>query len=94
MSTSEVMVSRRNSPTRSMIAGATSTKKAGREMRADRMRAPATTLMAERLLRPGVGLATMNERASMLGGTLVAGPTSRGGVVHAVLPVVDLPLTP
>jgi signal transduction histidine kinase len=35
---------------------------------------------------PGVGIASMRERAAELGGTLSAGPTSRGGAVHALLP--------
>ena len=36
----------------------------------------------------GVGLSSMRERAEELGGTLRAGPTSEGGRVHAVLPLV------
>ena len=36
----------------------------------------------------GVGLASMRERAAELGGTCVAGPTSAGGRVDAVLPTV------
>lgn len=35
----------------------------------------------------GVGIASMGERAAELGGTLSAGSTSRGGRVHAVLPI-------
>ncbi len=37
--------------------------------------------------RLGVGLTSMTERASELGGRLVAGPTDHGGRVHAVLPL-------
>src|SRR5690606_19216684 len=36
---------------------------------------------------PGVGLRSMHERAAELGGTLTAGPTDRGGRVHALLPL-------
>ncbi|MEV1168862.1 sensor histidine kinase [Nonomuraea sp. NPDC049784] len=35
----------------------------------------------------GVGLRSMLERAAELGGTLTAGPTNRGGRVHALLPL-------
>jgi signal transduction histidine kinase len=35
----------------------------------------------------GVGLQSMHERAGELGGTLTAGPTNRGGRVHALLPL-------
>jgi signal transduction histidine kinase len=35
----------------------------------------------------GVGLRSMHERAAELGGTLTAGPTNRGGRVHALLPL-------
>ncbi|MEV1205729.1 sensor histidine kinase, partial [Microbispora rosea] len=35
----------------------------------------------------GVGLRSMHERAGELGGTLTAGPTDRGGRVHARLPL-------
>ncbi|GLW99909.1 sensor histidine kinase [Microtetraspora sp. NBRC 16547] len=35
----------------------------------------------------GVGLRSMHERAAELGGTLTAGPTDRGGRVHAQLPL-------
>jgi two-component system NarL family sensor kinase len=37
--------------------------------------------------RPGVGLASMRERATELGGTLSAGPGPHGGTVVAVLPL-------
>jgi two-component system NarL family sensor kinase len=37
--------------------------------------------------RPGVGLASMRERATELGGTLSAGPGPHGGTVSAVLPL-------
>jgi signal transduction histidine kinase len=37
--------------------------------------------------RPGVGLASMRERATELGGTLSAGPGPDGGTVAAVLPL-------
>ena len=37
--------------------------------------------------RPGVGLSSMRERATELGGTLSAGPGSHGGTVTAVLPL-------
>jgi two-component system NarL family sensor kinase len=36
---------------------------------------------------PGVGLSSMRERATELGGTLVAGPTVDGGRVTADLPI-------
>jgi signal transduction histidine kinase len=36
---------------------------------------------------PGVGLSSLRERATELGGTLVAGPTARGGRVTADLPL-------
>ena len=36
---------------------------------------------------PGVGLASMRERATELGGTLTAGPTADGGRVSAALPL-------
>ncbi len=35
----------------------------------------------------GIGLMSMNERATELGGRLTAGPTDQGGWVHAVLPL-------
>ncbi|MEV0568518.1 sensor histidine kinase [Dactylosporangium sp. NPDC050588] len=35
----------------------------------------------------GVGLRSMHERAGELGGTLTAGPTDQGGLVHAQLPL-------
>lgn len=35
----------------------------------------------------GVGLRSMHERAAELGGSLTAGPTDRGGRVHALLPL-------
>jgi two-component system, NarL family, sensor kinase len=41
--------------------------------------------------RHGVGLRSMNERAAELGGTLTAGPTDRGGRVHARLPLEEQP---
>jgi two-component system, NarL family, sensor kinase len=37
--------------------------------------------------RPGVGLHAMRERAAELGGKFEAGPTPRGGVVHASFPL-------
>ena len=37
--------------------------------------------------RPGVGLHAMRERAAELGGKFEAGPTPRGGVVHATFPL-------
>ncbi|WP_248960758.1 sensor histidine kinase [Sphaerisporangium perillae] len=37
--------------------------------------------------RHGVGLRSMHERAAELGGSLTAGPTDRGGRVHALLPL-------
>jgi signal transduction histidine kinase len=37
--------------------------------------------------RPGVGMSSMRERATELGGTLVAGPGAHGGTVTAVLPL-------
>jgi len=37
--------------------------------------------------RPGVGLASMRERAAEVGGTLDAGPGPDGGRVHALLPL-------
>jgi signal transduction histidine kinase len=37
--------------------------------------------------RAGVGMASMGERAAELGGTLSAESTSKGGRVHAVLPI-------
>jgi two-component system NarL family sensor kinase len=37
--------------------------------------------------RPGVGLSSMRERATELGGTLSAGPGAHGGTVTAVLPL-------
>lgn len=43
---------------------------------------------------PGVGLASMGERARELGGSLEAGPTPEGGRVRAVLPLApDRPAT-
>jgi signal transduction histidine kinase len=36
---------------------------------------------------PGVGLTSMRERATELGGTYAAGPTPHGGQVAAVLPL-------
>jgi signal transduction histidine kinase len=36
---------------------------------------------------PGVGLASMQDRAAEIGGSITAGPTANGGRVHAVLPV-------
>ncbi|KRF10990.1 hypothetical protein ASH02_19320 [Nocardioides sp. Soil796] len=36
---------------------------------------------------PGVGMASMRERAAELGGTVTAGPGPSGGRVHAVLPL-------
>jgi signal transduction histidine kinase len=38
--------------------------------------------------RPGVGLLSMTDRATEVGGTLQAGPTPTGGRVQAVLPLV------
>jgi signal transduction histidine kinase len=35
----------------------------------------------------GVGLRSMHERAAELGGTLTAGPTDQGGLVHALIPL-------
>ena len=37
--------------------------------------------------QPGVGLQAMHDRAVELGGSFSAGPTARGGVVQATLPV-------
>ena len=37
--------------------------------------------------RPGVGLSSMRERATELGGTLAAGPGPTGGKVEALLPI-------
>ena len=37
--------------------------------------------------RPGVGLSSMRERATELGGSLEAGPGADGGRVHALLPL-------
>lgn len=37
--------------------------------------------------RPGVGLSSMQERAAEVGGRVTAGPTDRGGRVHAQLPL-------
>lgn len=36
---------------------------------------------------PGVGLTSMRERATALGGTWIAGPTPTGGQVHVTLPL-------
>ncbi len=36
---------------------------------------------------PGVGISSMQERAAEVGGTLTAGPTPTGGIVHARLPI-------
>ena len=38
----------------------------------------------------GVGLSSMRERATELGGTLSAGPTPQGGRVEALLPVAEV----
>jgi two-component system, NarL family, sensor kinase len=50
----------------------------------------ATPAGAEQAWRPGVGLASMAERAAEVGGTLQAGPTPTGGRVQARLPL-ELP---
>jgi two-component system, NarL family, sensor kinase len=36
---------------------------------------------------PGVGIASMQERAAEVGGTFTAGPTPTGGIFHARLPI-------
>ena len=36
---------------------------------------------------PGVGLASMHDRAAEIGGSVSAGPTPAGGRVYAVLPI-------
>lgn len=41
----------------------------------------------------GVGLSSMHDRATELGGTLTAGPSPTGGHVHALLPVAVPPRT-
>ena len=46
-----------------------------------------TSTGAEQAWRPGVGLASMAERAAEVGGTLQAGPTPTGGRVQARLPL-------
>ena len=40
-------------------------------------------------LSPGYGLISMQQRAGMLGGVLVAGPTGQGFLVSARLPVEE-----
>jgi hypothetical protein len=40
---------------------------------------------------PGVGIASMRERAAEVGGTLTAEPTPTGGLVHARLPTTSQP---
>ena len=40
---------------------------------------------------PGVGIASMRERAAEVGGTLTAGPTPAGGIVRARLPIAGGP---
>ncbi|MEU8078925.1 sensor histidine kinase [Catellatospora citrea] len=46
---------------------------------------------ADRPWRPGVGLRSMHERATELGGTVTAGPVEHGGRVYARLPLVEQP---
>ena len=43
---------------------------------------------------PGVGIASMGERAAEVGGTLTAGPTPTGGIVRARLPIAGGPTRP
>ena len=40
---------------------------------------------------PGVGIASMRERAAEVGGALTAGPTPAGGIVRARLPITAGP---
>jgi signal transduction histidine kinase len=40
---------------------------------------------------PGVGIASMRERAAEVGGTLTSGPTPTGGIVRARLPLAGGP---
>ena len=57
------------------------------ERAADGLHLEVTDTGSSRAWRPGVGMSSMRERATELGGTLEAGPGPGGGRVAALLPL-------